>query len=176
MAAINYSNILAFTLKEEGDWPDSSSNPTIRGITLRMFQTFYKNTVPFHLKCIEDSQIDIIYRRMYWYTVNGRKLPAGVDLMVFDFGVNAGPERSVRLLQQVLGVDVDGVVGYKTLKMARKKSQSSLIAALGVKQKTHYKSLNTFPIHGAGWLARTDRRVAAALKMIEPIKVEGVYI
>src|SRR6516165_7677378 len=48
-------------------------------------------------------------------------LPPGVDLSVFDMGVNAGIWRSVRLLQQALGFtgeEMDGSIGPETLAAA----------------------------------------------------------
>ena len=42
-------------------------------------------------------------------------LPAGLDLEVFDFGVNSGPAESVKTLQRLVGVTQDGSVGPITL-------------------------------------------------------------
>ena len=42
-------------------------------------------------------------------------MPPGLDLAVFDLAVHSGPLRAVRLLQAVLGVEADGIVGPVTL-------------------------------------------------------------
>jgi len=42
-------------------------------------------------------------------------LPVGVDLSVFDYGVNSGPSRSAKDLQHVVGAKVDGVIGAATI-------------------------------------------------------------
>ena len=50
-------------------------------------------------------------------------LPTGVDLSVFDMGVNAGSWRSARLLQRALGFtgeEVDCCMGPETLAAAAK--------------------------------------------------------
>jgi lysozyme family protein len=44
-----------------------------------------------------------IDRSLYWNPLRADALPAGVDLSVFDMGVNAGIWRSPRLLQRALG-------------------------------------------------------------------------
>ena len=56
-----------------------------------------------------------IYRRLYWDAVRADELPPGLDLAVFDLAVNSGPSRAVRMLQAVLGVEADGIVGPVTL-------------------------------------------------------------
>lgn len=60
-----------------------------------------------------------VYRKFYWNEIKGDKLDAfspGLALSVFDFAVNAGPSRAVKILQQVLNVTpVSGVVANKTL-------------------------------------------------------------
>ena len=51
------------------------------------------------------------------------ELPLGVDLSVFDMGVNAGIWRSAKLLQQVLGFtgeEVDGSIASETLAAANR--------------------------------------------------------
>ena len=39
------------------------------------------------------------------------ELSAGLDLAVFDFGVNAGPDGAVKSLQKIVGVTADGSIG-----------------------------------------------------------------
>ena len=62
-----------------------------------------------------------IYRSLYWNPLRAEALPLGVDLSVFDMGVNAGICRSPRLLQRALGFtgeEVDGSIGPETLAAA----------------------------------------------------------
>ena len=84
----------------------------------------------------------------------------------FDFGVNAGPSRSVKRLQRALGVAEDGLVGPQTLDAARRASPGALVARLGELRLAYYQSLPGFPRFGAGWTARTHRAQAAALRML----------
>jgi lysozyme family protein len=77
--------------------------------------------------------------------------------MVFDFGVNAGPRTSVKLLQRAAGVVDDGSVGPRTL--AAVKAASGLIDALVEARLAHYRSLANFAAFGNGWTSRT-RQVA----------------
>ena len=38
-------------------------------------------------------------------------IPSGLDLCLFDFGVNAGSGRAAKFLQQMIGTTVDGGIG-----------------------------------------------------------------
>lgn len=100
-------------------------------------------------------------------------LPAGVDLSVFDMGVNAGNWRSARLLQRAIGLtgdEVDGCIGPATLGAAAKCDARSLVDDLAQRQAAFYRSLDDFDTFGAGWLKRTAARRAAALAMIEGVQ------
>ena len=47
--------------------------------------------------------------------MKGDDLPNGLDLCVFDFGVNAGPGRAAKYLQTMIGTVADGGIGPNTL-------------------------------------------------------------
>ncbi len=83
-------------------------------------------------------------------------LPRGIDLMVFDFGVNAGPGRAVSLLQRLVGAKVDGSVGPKTLEAVRAATCLDLIDRYAAEREIYYRSLPTFGDFGRGWLARVS--------------------
>lgn len=111
----------------------------------------------------------------YWKTVMGDLLPSGIDVMVFDYGYNVGPGKAVMLLQSLVGVKADGIIGKMTLAAVSKyitaNTISSLIQALHDKQVADYKSMKDFAIYGRGWLARTDRRRDLAIKLTTPQSV-----
>ena len=75
-----------------------------------------------------------IYRANYWNAMQCEELPKGVDLMVFHFGVNAGPSTAVRMLQGCVGTKPDGAVGQFTLRAVRASDTRALIETLGRKQ------------------------------------------
>ncbi|GFE94837.1 glycosyl hydrolase 108 family protein [Acetobacter persici] len=52
----------------------------------------------------------------FWDVLRCDDLPAGVDVMLFDFGFNSTPERAARHLQAIVGVkNPDGLIGPDTL-------------------------------------------------------------
>lgn len=171
MAAANFPASLAFTLQEEGGWSDDPDDPggqTMMGITLRTFQAFFHGGTADQLRAITSDQAGTIYRRNYWGLMGCDNLPAGVDLMAFDFGVNAGPSRSITYLQVVAGTGRDGIDGALTEAAVAKMSPTLVIAKLSRLQRAHYQALPQFDEFGSGWLARTDRRVKLALSLVQP--------
>ena len=166
---------LAFTLREEGGYVDDRSDPggaTNMGITLATYRQWSDdpNLGDVQVKDMTSKTARAIYRSLYWNRLRADALPAGVDLSVFDMGVNAGIWRSARLLQQALGFtgdEVDGSIGPETLAAAGRFDPRSLVNNLADRQAAHYRSLPDFPTFGTGWLNRTEARRDAALTMIE---------
>lgn len=160
---------LAFTLAEEGGFVNHPADPggaTNRGITLATYRAWVPGATVDMLRAIPDADVARIYRAGYWQPIRGDELPAGVDLMCFDFGVNAGPGRSVRLLQQAAGAVSDGAIGPRTLAAVRAVPAADLCRVMGDLQRDYYRSLPTFGTFGRGWMARTERRVKVALAAV----------
>ena len=73
------------------------------------------------------KEIEAIYRQKYWDALRCDELPAGVDYAVFDYGVNSGIRRAAKVLQRLIGVDVDGEIGPNTIAAAKRAKASQLI-------------------------------------------------
>ena len=164
---VRFDECLKFTLKQEGgfsDTPGDHGGATNFGITISTFRHWLhdEGASVQRLKDISQAERDGIYYSGYWTPPQCGALPIGADLMVFDFCVNAGPRASVYILQRLLGVKVDGLVGPLTIAAAAQGGRS-LIEALGGAQVGYYRALVQFPLFGHGWLARTNRRTDAAL-------------
>jgi lysozyme family protein len=165
MTAANFQPCLAFTLGQEGGWyADPAGGPTEKGITLKTFRHYFPRGTVAQLQAITAAQVSLIYESGYWREVYGDELPAGLDLMVFDNGVNIGPGTAVAQLQVLLDVDDDWIVGPETLKAIAAQSLVGLIANLAGRQRAYYRSLDN-PADIDGWLARLERRTKAALAM-----------
>lgn len=169
-----FATCLAFTLKAEGGFCDNPHDPggaTCQGITLATLRNWTGDDSlgVAAVRDISPATVQAIYGSDYWNKMQCGAMPAGIDLMVFDMGVNAGPARSVRMLQRALGfppADVDGCVGPQTLAATRKADPAALIARLADMQAAYYRSLPTFNVFGNGWLSRVDQRRRAAIAML----------
>jgi lysozyme family protein len=80
-------------------------------------------------------------------------------------GVNAGPGRSVKLLQSAIGCVPDGIIGPATRSLILASNSATLIAKFSESRREYYRSLKTFPVFGKGWLNRVDHEEAQALMM-----------
>lgn len=169
MSASSFEAAMKFVLQAEGGWSDDpldKGGATMKGVTLATFRHHYPDATADDLRNISDADVAEIYRTGYWNAVKGDDLPAGVDLSVFDFGVNAGPGRSIKLLQRAVDAGPDGVIGPRTMQAVSQADPGNLIAELGRQQQAYYESLSTFGRFGHGWTRRTAERAAAALKLI----------
>lgn len=159
----NFHRSMPHVFKHEGGWSDHPADrggATHRGITLQVYRDWLKNphATKEQLRALSEDTARTIYKQRYWDPSRASELPHGVDLMVFDMAINAGINRSIRLLQEVLGVPVDGIIGAQTIAATRDADPNWLIDELKVRQERFYKSLDRYPVFGRGWLARLEAR------------------
>jgi lysozyme family protein len=114
--ADTFDTCLAFTLREEGGYVDNPADPggaTNMGITLATYRGWSDNPDlgAAQVQDMTRRTAEAIYRSSYWNPLRADALPQGVDLSVFDMGVNAGIWRSARLLQRAIGFTGDEVDG-----------------------------------------------------------------
>ena len=94
-----------------------------------------------------------------------------LDLCIFDFGVNAGPSRAVKMIQSMAGTTVDGGVGPLTLKaidaLVKKDGLKETIQAYQDKRQAYYESLENFKLFVRGWTVRVNDCTEYALEMAD---------
>lgn len=153
--------------EHEGGYVDHPSDPggcTNYGITIGSYRRYVDPKGDCaDLKAMDPSTAEQIYANTYWGAVNGDGLPPGIDVMVFDHGVNAGPTRAVKLLQRLLGVSQDGAIGKLTLAAAWEADLVDLIQHYADARTQYYRSLSTWPKFGRGWQARVQSTEFAAV-------------
>jgi lysozyme family protein len=167
--ANNFKECLELLLKSEGGWVNHPSDPggeTNLGVTKRVWEEYVGHPVE-SLKKLTKDDVAPLYELKYWRTCYCEVLPRGLDFVVFSMGVNAGPGRSIKLLQQSIGCVPDGVIGPTTRDLISSSNGANLVTKFSEARREYYKSLKTFPIFGKGWLARVDREETEALDMIK---------
>jgi lysozyme family protein len=165
----NFRRSLEIVLKHEGGFVNLKADPggaTNMGITIGTFRKYIKpgGTVE-DLKKLTREQAAICYRKKYWDAISGAELPDGVDLVVFDFAVNSGPDRAAKYLQAIVGVPEDGKIGPATLKAVRGRMHAGIINLYSDKRLAFLKGLKTWPTFGKGWAARVKATRIDALDM-----------
>lgn len=166
----DFAICLAFVLHAEGGFVDNPADPggaTNFGITLRTLEAWRRAPVTVaDVRSLTEVEAAEIYRANYWDAMRCDRLPKGVDLMVFDFGVNAGPRRSILVLQTAAGAAADGVIGPATLAAVGAASPRELIMKLATLRMDFYRSLPTWGTFGSGWSNRVEAAQRKALAML----------
>jgi len=120
---------------------------------------------------LDEDDVRPIYQKNYWDRIKGDKLPSGLDLCVFDFGVNAGTGRAAKYLQKMIGTTADGGIGPNTLKAVKAYvKENGLVETIKKYQanrQDYYESLSTFETFGRGWTVRNNDTTEMAIYMAE---------
>lgn len=175
MAETRFEACLRVVLGHEGgyvDHPDDPGGATNLGITRRTL-ALWRQVSPWEalpkseVRALQREEAARIYRALYWQRCRGDELPAGLDLALFDFAVNSGPDRAIRQLQRLLGVAADGQIGPVTLAAIAGRSRGAalagLIGALCDARLGFLGRLKSFASFGKGWTRRVAAIRAAAL-------------
>ena len=167
----NFKECLDLVLKSEGGFVHHPSDPggmTNLGVTKRVWQEYTGHEADEkEMRSLTPEKVAPLYEQKYWRPCYGEVLPRGLDFVVFSMGVNAGPGRSVKLLQQALGCVPDGVIGPRTRELISNSNCATLITKFSEARREYYRALKNFPVFGKGWLARVDREESEALNMVK---------
>jgi len=181
----NYDKCLETILHHEGGYVNHPKDPggeTNLGVTKRVYEE-HGGTKDMKDLTVED--VAPIYKKGYWDKMKGDELPDGLDLCVFDFGVNAGPGRAAKYLQTMIGTVADGGIGPNTLKAVaeyvEKHGIEKSIENYQEARQSYYEKLSTFATFGRGWTRRVDETTELAKKLTsweldKPFKAERDYL
>jgi lysozyme family protein len=117
------------------------------------------------IKNLTEAQAMTIYQKQYWDAVRADDLPAGVDLGAWDYGVNSGPGRSIRDLQAVAGVVVDGKIGPATIAAVAQLDGVGVIQKLCARRLGYMQGLKVWNAFKKGWSARVANVEAKGVAM-----------
>lgn len=99
------------------DHPEDKGGKTKYGITEETLKAWEEFTGRVHLgiQHLSREQATEIYYDLYWEKIKGDQIPDGLNLMVFDHAVHAGPGVAIRHMQKAIGTLADGIIGPMTL-------------------------------------------------------------
>src|SRR6187401_1657476 len=171
MTASSYDEALRRVLVHEGGYsnhPSDPGGPTNWGITIHDARAHWKKEAT--AADVRNMPVEVakdIYRSKYWDAMRCDDLPAGLDYAVFDYGVNSGIGRAVKVLQRLLGLVDNGRLSEAVFAAAARHDVAVLIGRLCDERLAFLKRLKTWPVFGAGWGRRVAEVRAAALAMVE---------
>lgn len=171
----NFNISLHKTLIHEGGYsndPDDLGGETYKGFSRSAHKNWkgwdiihkYRSKPGFPKNLEADielqKEIEYLYRVNYWNPINGNSIMIqSIADSIFDFGVNAGTKTGIRLVQSILGTEVDGIFGTKTLAKLNSTDTKLFHAAFTVKKIAYYIAIiKKRPVNKKflyGWIIRT---------------------
>lgn len=119
-----------------------------------------KHVTAAQVKSMSIDEAEKIYRKSYWGQSGGDVLPSGLDYAVFNSAVMSGPSRAVKILQEIVGSSVDGVIGPKTLDAIKRYRNGNTVSLIRAYCDEYMKFLQGlggkqgFAVNGRGWTIR----------------------
>ena len=150
-----FEKAIKIILKYEGGYvwnPDDPGGETKYGISKRQYPNL-------DIKNLTKKQAKEIYRKDYWNKINGGDInDDDIALQIFDFAVNSGVKRAVKVIQKICWVKEDGVLGNNTLHNINQADALSILYLYKLRRIEYYvklarkKSLRQFLY---SWIKRT---------------------
>jgi lysozyme family protein len=166
----NWDQSFKLMLASEGGYVNHPADPggmTNLGVTKRVWEQWVgRESNEKEMRSLTPEMVEPLYKRKFWDACKCDELPSGVDYLVFDFAVNAGPGRSAKILQAAVGAAQDGAIGPKTLAAVKAQDPAELIQKFSDAKEAFYRSLHTFPTFGKGWLNRVAAVKVKATAML----------
>ena len=175
-SAATFDTALAHVLAMEGRYDDDPADPggpTNRGVTLADLARIRGTSIGSNtrdallrdLKQISDAEVRRIYLELYWRPSLAERLAPPLAIMHFDAAVNQGVGTAARMLQDALGVTVDGEIGPLTLAAAARADVAAVLARYADIRRRKYRALASFARFGRGWLNRVDATLRLATSL-----------
>jgi lysozyme family protein len=170
-----FTDALAIVLKEEGGFVDDARDPggaTNMGVTARTWSQWTGRPASDGImRALTPITVAPLYKAWFWDKICCDALPPELALPLFDFAVNAGPPAAVDALQSIVGAQRDGQLGKSTRAAIevymRTIGVAKLIARFCDARRDYYRARAEYPVFGKGWLARTARVEAEALRWLD---------
>jgi lysozyme family protein len=160
----NIQALIDRLIQREGGFSDNPADkggPTNYGITLATLVSWRGHPCSKReVRAMDRAEAREIYCHRYWIEPGFHLLDISpvVQEMLFDTAVHSGPGQAVKLLQQAVGVEPDGIIGPVT-REAVCRFESTTLAALFMGERIHFlgrlitRDPDQSPFAG-GWMGR----------------------
>lgn len=175
MAKGNFEACANVTLAYEGGYTNDRRDPgnwtggkvgvgVLKGTNMGIAANTYPT---LDIKNLKRADVLPLYQARYWDGVRGDDLPFGIDLAVYDYGVNSGPSRGIKSLQKALGIAADGKAGPVTVSAAARAADAGprVIRAICAERLSFLQGLKIWKTFKRGWSARVANVEAKAVAM-----------
>lgn len=123
------------------------------------------NTYPdLDIAALTVDQAAALYTRDFLEPLGAERFADGVGFQLLDFAVNSGVPRTVKSLQFVLGLKVDGVIGPKTVAAIQAQSEADMVMLILAQRIEFMTGLGNWAHAGRGWMVRMARNLRYAVE------------
>jgi lysozyme family protein len=168
----NFDACLRLVLRHEGGFVNNPADPggmTNLGVTKKAWEEYTgAYATEADMRQLTPELVRPFYKRRYWDAIKGDLLPDGVDYVVFDCAVNSGPMKAGKILQSVIGLPQDGIIGVQTLNAVNVIPIEGLVHDYTRQRLAFLVSLPTFATFGKGWTARIMEVEREAGQLAQP--------
>lgn len=128
---------MAWIIRTEGGYvndPDDAGGETKFGISKRQYPEI-------DIPGLTIEQAQEIYRRDYWDAYRCNDLPGPTALITFDGLVQHRPKPAALILQQAIGAKADGIIGPKTVALARAANPHTVVRLMALGRLDLYDAI-----------------------------------
>jgi len=147
---MSFADAIQLVLINEGGYVNDPKDPggeTNFGICKRSYPNI-------DIKNLTVEQATDIYRRDYWDKCLCDGLPVCIQGLVFDTAVNQGTRTAIVLLQKILKIKEDGIIGPQTISIAFSHASQKMVRDYTVARILRYIKTDNFDLYGSNWVTR----------------------
>lgn len=142
----NFSLYFPELLKHEGGYvndPVDRGKCTNLGITLDTLKNYRNKATDCNdVKDLTKKEAEAIYKKNYWDKIKGDQISSqSVAELLFDYAVHSGISRASKVIQELVGVEADGVIGPKTVEAINKQDTKDLFERLKRNRKSYFDAI-----------------------------------
>lgn len=152
-----------FVLSHEGGYVNHPKDPggaTMKGVTIATFRSVYgKNKTENDLKKITTDQWDNIFKKYYWDKCRADLIDdQSIANMLVDFAWNSGVGTATSMLQKIVGVTADGVMGRVSIGAINGyyKGNRYVFDRLKEARMNYLRGLGNWKTFKNGWTTRVE--------------------
>jgi lysozyme family protein len=162
---MSFARAIAYVLRPdvEGrlvDDPDDQGGLTNCGYSLRA----HPEMTADEIRALTPATVAPLYQRDYWQPIHGDELPDATAFALFDFAVNSGVPKAIRLLQAALRIPVDGDMGPQTVHAAQIAPPKTLVRDLYEQRLALMKAQPNYAHEARGWRRRVIQTAIEAFQ------------
>ena len=151
---------------------DDNGGITNYGVSLRFLKSVDKNATKEDIVNMTKDKASKLFKQHFWDKCQCGKLNPMIAIAVYDFAVNAGVSQSVKLLQRVVGVKDDGVMGETTIKATKEMSPNIIVFGFFLLREDFYRNLAQRNPSQKKFLAGWNARTSSCRQLLKDISYE----